>query len=210
MLLGVTGGIGSGKSSVSRLLASYCLAPLIDLDQCCRHLLDYGAPGWQALHNSFGTNYELPDGVIDRPKLRERLFADSDFRQEVDSLLHPLALGRMQEEVEAAGAGKPLILMEIPLLYEAGWQTHVDAVLVVSVQRAVQRRRLMHRDGISREQAEMALAAQMDLAVKAKRADYVIDNSSSWDVTRKAVVQLGEQICSRDGAPSIVKRKESA
>lgn len=201
MILGITGGIGSGKSSVSRLLAAYCPAPLIDLDRCCRHLLDQGKPGWQALHDSFGAGYELPDGAIDRPKLRQHLFADADFRQEVDGLLHPLALERMYEEINATGKGAERILVEIPLLYEAGWQNHVDAVLVVFARRAVQCCRLMRRDGISRKDAGQALAVQMDLAVKAGRADYVIDNSSTWDVTRKAVVQLGDQLCSPVGTP---------
>ena len=195
MILGITGGIGSGKSSVSRLLAYYCLAPLINLDQCCRDLLDRGEPGWQALHKAFGTRYELPDGAVDRGKLRERLFADTAFRQQIDALLHPLALQCMQAEIGAAGGKAKLILVEIPLLYEAGWQANVDAVLVVYARRAVQCCRLMQRDGVSRKQARLALTAQMDLAVKASRADYVVDNSTSWDVTRKAVIHLGEQLC---------------
>lgn len=195
IILGITGGIGSGKSSVSRLLACYCLAPLINLDQCCRHLLDHGEPGWQALHEAFGAEFELPHGAIDRVKLRERLFADTAFRQELDALLHPLALQRMQAEIGAASLDAKLILVEIPLLYEAGWQEHVDAVLVVYARRAVQCCRLMRRDGVSRKQARLALAAQMDLAAKAGRADYVIENSASWDLTRKAVVALGEQLC---------------
>ena len=77
VILGVTGGIGSGKSSVSRLLASYCLATLVDMDHCCRSLLDQGQPGWQVLHAAFGTGYERPDGAIDRPCLRAALFADA-------------------------------------------------------------------------------------------------------------------------------------
>ncbi len=210
MILGITGGIGSGKSSVSRLLACYCLAPLIDLDLCCRHLLDHGEPGWQALHDSFGASFELPDGAVDRPKLRQRLFTDSHFRQEVDALLHPLALGRMHREIDSVSTDTQLILVEIPLLYEAGWQNHVDAVLVVSARRAVQCCRLMRRDGISRKQARLALAAQMDLALKAGRANYVIDNSGSWYVTRKAVIQLGDQLYSSAGSPPARESEESA
>ncbi len=194
MILGVTGGIGSGKSSVSRLLACYCLAPLIDLDQSCRHLLDTGQAGWQALHTAFAGTFELPDGRINRPLLREKLFQDASFRQEVDALLHPLALARMREEVEVMRKQAALILIEIPLLYEAGWQRHVDAVLVVYARRAVQCCRLMQRDGISRKQARQALAAQMDLGEKASLADYVIDNSTHWALTRKAVIALGDRL----------------
>lgn len=191
MILGVTGGIGSGKSSVSRLLASYCLAPLVDMDHCCRNLLDQGQPGWQALHAAFGTGYERPDGAIDRPCLRAALFADAGLRQQVDSLLHPVALARMREEIARCG-GAPLVLVEVPLLYEAGWQQHMDAVLVVYARRAVQFCRLVRRDHVSHKQARQALSAQMDLAAKARLADYVIANNGSWAETRWAAVRLGE------------------
>ncbi|NLZ16890.1 MAG: dephospho-CoA kinase, partial [Desulfobulbaceae bacterium] len=202
-ILGITGGIGSGKSSVSRLLSCYCLAPLIDLDQCCRHLLDYGQLGWQALHAAFGATYALADGSIDRRKLREEIFRDADVRRRVDSLLHPLALGLMHEQIEAVQHRAPLVLVEIPLLYEAGWQIQVDAVLVVYARRAVQCCRLMRRDGVDRQQARRSLSAQMNLAEKARMADYVIDNSGSWLETRKAVVALGDTLCSTQEATNI-------
>lgn len=201
MILGVTGGIGSGKSSVSRLLAAYCPAPLIDVDQCCRNLLEKGQPGWQALHVAFGARYELPDGSVDRPKFRAALFADPALRREVDALLHPVALNRMREELAKLG-GVSLALVEVPLLYEAGWQKHMDAVLVVFARRAVQCRRVMRRDGVSGKQARQALAAQMDLREKARLADYVIENNGAWAETRRAVVRLGEELCrlpERDG-----------
>ena len=201
MILGITGGIASGKSSVSRLLAAYTLAPLIDLDACCRDLLDKGQAGWQALHTAFGARYELPDGAIDRPKLREALFADADLRRRVDALLHPLALERLRAEL-ARHAAAPLVLVEIPLLYEAGWDKYVDAVLVVHVRPALQFRRLLKRDGVGRRQARQALAAQMPLAEKAKRADYVIENGGDWAATRRAVIRLAEALFSGTGADS--------
>ena len=98
-LLGITGGIGSGKSSVSRLLAGFCQAPLIDVDQCCRNLLEVRQSGWQALRERFGNRFLLEDGRIDRAGLRECLFADPDVRHEVDALLHPLAREVMRREV---------------------------------------------------------------------------------------------------------------
>lgn len=197
MILGITGGIGSGKSSVSRLLAAYCLAPLIDVDRCCRNLLEKGQPGWQALHAAFGTTYELPDGSVNRPVFREALFADAALRHQVDALLHPPALARMQQEL-ATVRDAPLVLVEIPLLYEAGWQAHVDAVLVVYARRAAQFCRILRRDGGSRRQARQALAAQMPLAEKAALADYVIDNSADWTLTRQAVVLLGENLLGKE------------
>jgi len=194
-LLGITGGIGSGKSCVSRLLASYCLTPLVDIDQCCRHLLDVGQAGWLALTENFGRSFLLPDQRIDRVALRNRLFADADFRARIDKLLHPLAQKIMLEEVFKVK--KPLVLVEIPLLYEAGWDDRVDAVLVVYARRGRQCCRIMERDGVSRKKAAQAIAAQMDLGAKAKMADYCIDNSGLWSETRIEVIHLGDTLCER-------------
>lgn len=194
-LLGVTGGIGSGKSCVSRLLASYCLAPLVDVDQCCRHLLEIDHPGWRALHDAFGDVFMQANGAIDRAALRDRIFSEPEFRRQVDGLLHPLAKEAMRRAV--AMCCSPLILVEIPLLYEAGWQDEVDAVLVVYARRGAQCCRIMRRDGVSRRKAAQSIAAQMDLGDKAERADYVIDNSGPWSVVRKRVVALGNELSER-------------
>jgi len=194
-LLGVTGGIGSGKSCVSRLLASYCLAPLVDVDQCCRRLLETDQPGWRALRKAFGDVFFQADGAIDRAALRQRLFAEPQFRGQVDRLLHPLARDAMR--LAAAGRAEPLVLIEIPLLFEAGWQGEVDAVLVVYARRGAQCCRVMRRDGVSRRKAAQAIAAQMDLGEKAKMGDYVIDNSASWSSVRKRVVALGDELSER-------------
>lgn len=198
-LLGITGGIGTGKSTVSRLLAAYCLRPLVDVDQCCRHLLDVGQPGWRALSDHFGTDFLLADKSVHRSLLRERLFADADFRRQVDNLLHPLARKALANEVERCSA--PAVLVEIPLLYEAGWQSEVDAVLVVFARKGRQCSRIMRRDGVSRKQAARAIASQMPLTAKVAQADYCIDNSGSWSQTREAVVRLGNALY--EGFPGI-------
>jgi len=200
-LVGVTGGIGSGKSSVCRLLASSCQAEVVDVDQCCRQLLAPHQPGWLALRDGadglagLETALFLADGEIDRPALRERLFADAQVRCRVDALLHPLARQAMLTAV-AASPG-PLVLVEIPLLYEAGWEQDVDAVLVVYARRGAQCCRIMRRDGVSRRQAARAIAAQMDLGAKARRADMVIDNSGTWSRTQEQVSVLGKSLCQR-------------
>lgn len=198
-VLGITGGIGSGKSAVSRLLASFCLRPLIDVDQCCRHLLDVGQPGWQALRDHFGQAFLLADQSVHRAALRERLFTDGDFRRQVDSLLHPLARAMLRREVDRCST--PAVLVEIPLLYEAGWQHDVDAVLVVYARKGRQCCRIMQRDGVSRKKAAQAIASQMSLAAKAAQADYCIDNSGSWYRTRQEVVHLGNALC--EGFPGV-------
>jgi dephospho-CoA kinase len=194
-LLGITGGIGSGKSCVSRLLSSYCLVPLVDVDQCCRHLLDVDQPGWRALRAAFGEVFFQHNGEVDRAALRERLFAEAQFRQQVDGLLHPLAREAMHREVQRYRSA--LILVEVPLLYEAGWQAEMDAVLVVYARPAVQCCRIMRRDEVSRHKAAKAIAAQMDLARKAELAQYRIDNSGAWTLTRQAVIALGNELSER-------------
>ena len=194
-VLGITGGIGSGKSCVSRLLASYCLVSLVDIDQCCRHLLEIEQPGWRALRTVFGETFLHRDGAIDRAALRRALFADSAIRRQVDAVLHPLAREAMRAQIEAYQA--PLVLIEIPLLYEAGWHGDVDAVLVVYARKAVRCLRIMRRDGVSRREACKAIGAQMDLREKADRADYLIDNSAAWTVTRSEVVSLGNLLSER-------------
>jgi dephospho-CoA kinase len=199
-LLGITGGIGSGKSSVSRLLASFCRSPLIDVDECCRHLLEVGQPGWQSLRERFSGQFLLENGRVDRAGLRERLFADPVLRRQVDALLHPLARQAMRRE--AMRHDEALVLVEIPLLYEAGWQDEVDAVLAVYARPGVQCCRVMRRDGVSRRSAMRAMAAQMDLGEKAQMADYVIDNGGSWAETREQTVALGRELSAHLSAPA--------
>ena len=195
LILGITGGIGSGKSCVGRLLASYCLAPLIDVDQCCRHLLEIGQPGWRALHAVFDQAFFQPDGAVDRAALRQRIFEDTDIRRQVDGLLHPLALEALRTQV--GHQRSRLILVEIPLLYEAGWRDEVDEVLVVYARRGARCRRIMRRDEVTRREAALAIAAQMRLEDKAARAELVIDNSGRWLESRTQVISLGDALSRR-------------
>lgn len=189
-LFGVTGGIGSGKSSVSQLLAAYWLAPRIDMDRSCRRLLEIEQPGWFALREFLAPGFFLAGGELDRHALRERLFADASFRKKIDALLHPLAREAMHKEVVQAEA--PLVLVEIPLLFEAGWQKDVDAVLVVHARRAVRCCRIMKRDGVTRRSAVRAITSQMDEAIKVRQADFAIDNSDAWSIVREHVIALGK------------------
>lgn len=187
--LGITGGIGSGKSTVGQLLADYCQVPFINVDQCCRHLLDINAPGWIALRENLAPSFFLPDGHLDRVALREGIFADAALRQQVDALLHPLA--KQAAFYEASQQDSWMVIMEVPLLYEAGWQDAMDAVIVAYARPDVRCLRIMQRDGVSRQQALRAIKAQMPLEEKKQRADYVIDTSGSMEETRQATFALG-------------------
>jgi len=188
----VTGGIATGKSRVAALLAGLSGAGRLDADAVCRELLRSGAAGWQALRRTIDPAFFRPDGELDRPLFRERLFADGALRLEVDGLLHPLAREAMHRQAGTwlkAGIYSRLVV-EVPLLFEAGWQGDYHQVVVVTAEAEVCIARLMQRDGVSRQAAMQAMAAQMPLAEKARRADRVIDNSGDWDATRRQVEGL--------------------
>jgi dephospho-CoA kinase len=180
-LIGITGGIGSGKSRACQYLAQLSGWPLLDLDQICRQLLLPQAPGWLALKKLLPADFFTANGELNRPKLREAIFADAALRQQIDSLLHPLAKQGMT--AQAARLNAPLVLAEIPLLFEAGWQDSVSQIVVVYADESVRLRRIMERDQVSEEQAKRAIAAQMPLEDKARLADHCVDNSGDWAST---------------------------
>lgn len=187
-VVGITGGVGAGKSSVARFLAERSGVPLIDADQVCRELLQPGRAGWQALNKILSRDFFLEDGQLDRPRLRDALFADQRLRQELDTVLHPLAKEEIRTRI-AQGVGESW-LVEVPLLFEAGWQNEFDRIVVVYAGTAVRLARLCRRDNISRQQAEAMLAAQWPLADKVQRADHVVDNSGPWGETSLQLIRL--------------------
>ncbi len=193
-ILGITGGIGSGKSSVSRLLSCYCLAPLIDLisavEACLILARLAGRPCMPPMERCISILMAQY-----RRKLREAIFNDANLRQEVDALLHPLALACMHSAIQnhTTRPEVSLVLIEIPLLLrQVGRCRWMRSWWCIPVGRSIHR--LMRRDQVSRKEARQALAAQMDLAEKARRADYVIENSG-WARTRGDVVALGDRLC---------------
>lgn len=194
-VIGITGGIGSGKSRVSSFLAEEYKFPLLNLDKICRDLLQPQEAGWQALRDLLPEKYFTQNGELDRPRFRRQLFADSALRSRVDAALHPLARQEMEQRIIGLIAGPDTgrngpILVEIPLLFEAGWQGNVDLIVVVYADIPVRLQRIMQRDKVSEEQAEKAVAAQQCLREKAASADYVIDNSGPWERTCAQIHEL--------------------
>jgi dephospho-CoA kinase len=187
--IGITGGIGSGKSRVSDYFAEICRLPIISLDLVCRDLLEPDNTGWLSLRGLLGNSFFDSSGVLDRAALRRELFADTALRGQVDALLHPLAREEMHSRV--AEIDGP-VLIEIPLLYEAGWQDDVDVVVVVLADSEMCCKRIMERDRVSLDEARKAVAAQMSPEEKARRADHVIDNSGSWNTTCRQVEALAD------------------
>ncbi len=176
LIIGLTGGIGSGKSTVADLFSRLGI-PVIDADQAARDVVAPGETALETIVERFGGEMLNPNGTLNRARLRERIFADAAARKELESLLHPLIRSRMQERLNALDT--PYAILSIPLLIESGRADTVDRVLVVDVPEQQQIERVCRRDGISEEQAHAILTAQSSRETRLAAADDVIDNSGS-------------------------------
>lgn len=180
LILGITGNIASGKSTIAKAFAKLGAA-LVDADQLARDVVAPGSPTLQRLVERFGAEILLDNGQLDREFLGRLVFADSAARQDLNRIMHP-AIGQLAiERLETLKhkPGIPLVVYEAPLLFEAGAEGRVDQVLVVKIDRQIQLQRLMQRDGLDETAALQRLAAQMPQGEKLARADYVIDNSGT-------------------------------
>jgi dephospho-CoA kinase len=185
-VLGLTGGIGSGKSMVARMFAELG-ADLIDADQLAREVVDPGQPALAEIATAFGQDILLPDGRLNRPKLAGIIFADGAARARLNTITHPRIRERMDAEIAARQSGSGVLIVDIPLLYENDRSGAVETVIVVWVDPETQLRRLHERDGLTLEEARQRIAAQMPLDEKRARADLVIDNSGSREDTGRQV-----------------------
>lgn len=185
--IGLTGGIGSGKSSVSQWLKEHDL-PVLDADQTVHQLLNEDQPTILRVAQSFGQDILNSKGKINRKVLGTKVFNHGEARKRLEEILHPLVKGKMlKEQMALAAAGKKLCVWDVPLLFEAGFNSSMNEVWVVWVTPEIQVERVMKRDSYSRAEAELRIAAQWPLKDKIKCADVVIDNSGTWDNT---VIQL--------------------
>jgi len=185
-VLGLTGGIASGKSVVAQMFRELG-AEVIDADQLAREVVEPGQPALRAIVDSFGPEILGDDGTLDRGKLAAIVFADPAARARLNAITHPPIHQRLVQAVEARRHRPGLLIAAVPLLYENGRESSVEKVVVVWVDRATQIERLMQRDRLSRAQAEQRLAAQLPLDGKRDRADEVIDNRGSLEATRRQV-----------------------
>ena len=195
LVVGLTGGIASGKSSVARIFRELG-AWIIDADQLAREIVEPGTPGWQEVVETFGREYLLPDGSLDRKKLAKRVFSHPEDKAKLEAIIHPKVLELRKERTRKILEKDPqaLIVFEVPLLIEKGLHHRVDKVVVVWVPRETQIQRLMERDGLTWEEAEERLKNQMDLDEKVKFAHYVIDNSRTLEETRRQVEALYREL----------------
>ncbi len=185
-VLGLTGGIGSGKSMVLSMFANLG-AEVIDADQLAREVVEPGQPALEEIATAFGRDMLMPDGRLDRGKLARIIFADPVARARLNAITHPRIRERMATEMALRGSRPGLLIVDIPLLYENDRSDTVESVIVVWVDAKTQLRRLTERDGLTPDEARQRIAAQMPLDEKRARADLVVDNSGSRENTRRQV-----------------------
>ncbi|MEA4942990.1 MAG: dephospho-CoA kinase [Propionicimonas sp.] len=192
MRIGLTGGIGSGKSAVAELLAGHG-AVIIDADLLAREAVAPGSPGLAAVVDAFGPGVLAPDGGLDRPSLGRLVFADADARAQLNGIVHP-QVRRLAAEREAALSPSAVAVHVIPLLVETGQQGSFDLVVVVDVDEATQLRRIVTRDGLPESEARARIQAQASRAERLASADAVIDNNGPWNRLVPQVARLWRRV----------------
>ena len=193
--VGLTGGIASGKSTVSEAFARLG-AKVLDADKVAREVVQPGQPAWLKLQQAFGPEFFLPDGEINRSKLRRLVFADPEERSKLNTIVHPEVMKEINRRFEqlTTSVQDAVVVVDVPLLLEVGVAHRFDRVIVVYVTENVQIMRLRQRDGLSLEGARRALSTQMVLNKKVEQADYVIDNSGTRDETQAQVKKVWQEL----------------
>lgn len=194
--VGLTGGIASGKSTVSAILSELG-AVVIDSDRLAREVVAPGSPGLAQVVEAFGPEVLTADGEMDRPKVGSIVFADPEKRRVLESIIWPL-VARRSEELVAEGGPEALVVHDIPLLVESGQQDGFDAIVVVDAPHDIQLERMVRDRGMSIEDAEARIAAQASrearLEAAAGERGYVIENTGSLEDLRRRVVEVFTQL----------------
>ncbi|MGC3996142.1 MAG: dephospho-CoA kinase [Anaeromyxobacter sp.] len=189
-VIGLTGGIATGKSTFAALLRERGAA-VIDADQLARSVVEPGTPALGAIARAFGPEVLQADGRLDRKKLGSKVFADPEQRRRLEAITHPAIREAMADEtMRLAARGATLAFYDAPLLYEVGMDRALDAVVVVWAPPEVQRERLARRDGLSPAEVEGRLQAQLPIDEKAARADLVVENTGDPSALAEKADQL--------------------
>ncbi|MEU0860148.1 dephospho-CoA kinase [Streptomyces griseofuscus] len=198
--VGLTGGIGAGKSEVSRLLVEHG-AVLIDSDRIAREVVAPGTPGLAAVVEAFGPDILTEDGSLDRPRLGSIVFADPDRLAVLNSIVHPL-VGARSRELEEAATPDAVVVHDVPLLTENGLAPFYDLVIVVDASPETQLDRLIRLRGMTEEEARARMTAQATREQRHAIADVVIDNDVPLDALRKRVDAVWDDLVHRAHARS--------
>ena len=196
-IIGLTGGIASGKSLVAEYFAALDI-PVIDTDRISRELVEPGQPCWKAIRGHFGPDVFQPDGRLDRQALRRRILADPTERAALEAIMHPAIRERARDRAERAARHAPYVIVVVPLLAEpAVWSAYrdwLDAVITVTAPPDSRRERLLARPGIDEEQADRLIALQTDDRARLAISDHHLENASDREALRDAVVALDHRL----------------
>ncbi|MEH7400413.1 dephospho-CoA kinase [Gottfriedia acidiceleris] len=195
-IFGLTGSIASGKSTVSNFLKELNV-PIVDADVIAKEVVEIGQPAYKKIVEAFGSEVLLNSGEINRPFLGSIIFNNKEKRLQLNEIVHPEVRREMKEQADRyIKEGEPLVILDIPLLYEGNSIELVEKVIVVTVSEENQLKRLMNRNGLSKEDALLRIASQIPVKEKAARADYVIDNNGDFEDTKRQVKDLLNKIIS--------------
>ena len=197
--VGLTGGIATGKSYVRAQFESLGV-PTIDSDTLARQAVAPNTPGLEAVLRAFGPDLILPSGELDRRKLGAVVFADPARRKELESIVHPAVRRATDDWFAALDPATPFAIADIPLLYETGRQKDFEVVIVAAAEPGKQVQRTIERDGLSEAEAKQRIAAQLPIAEKVSRADYVIRTDGTFDSTNRQVKGVYDSLAARFAA----------
>lgn len=194
LVVGLTGGIASGKSTVVDYFRQHAF-PIVDGDQIARKIVQKGQPALEQVFAHFGSTFATTEGELDRKKLGAYIFQHPEARKQLDQLLDPYLRSAIGNEIALAKTQQvPMVIVDLPLLFEAHYDTEMDTILVVNVTAEVQVARLMKRNNFTRKEALERIASQMALEEKVNRADIVFDNNGTIEQTQRQVKQWLETL----------------
>ncbi|MBU0544218.1 MAG: dephospho-CoA kinase [Proteobacteria bacterium] len=191
IIAGLTGGIATGKSTVSSILRE-AGAIVIDADAIARDAVGKNLPAWHEIVSIFGNEVLLPDGEIDRSRLGGIIFRDSSKKEILNKIVHPRVIQKVAEMIEEIGEAYPgsIVILDVPLLIEAEMHKGLEDVILVYTPEQIQIRRLVERDGISDEEALLRVRSQMPIEEKREFATIIIDNSGTLQATRERAFEV--------------------
>ncbi|MDN5830441.1 MAG: dephospho-CoA kinase [Tetragenococcus halophilus] len=185
-ILGITGSIATGKSTVVNIFKQYGFS-VVDADIIAREVVEPNTAGLKKVVETFGSSVLCSDGSLNRKQLGQIIFSDTKKRQALNALLAPFLQEAIIEQIKRASAAASLVIADIPLLYEAGYDKYMDQVAVVYIPEDLQVQRLMKRDRITKKEAQKKVASQLSIEEKKKRADIIFDNQESLSSIRQQI-----------------------
>ncbi len=206
LLVGLTGNIGSGKSTVARMLSERG-ATIIDADVLARRAVELGTPGYDRIVSRWGRAVVAPDGHLDRAALRRVVFADQTQLEELNEIVHP-EVERLREHLvdQARARGDRVVICDIPLLLEKGMADRFDRIVLVDAPRPIRLERLLHDRGLQTTEAMEMIAAQMPAELKRARADFIIENNGTLTQLERRVQDLWSSLLANaNGVRSVAR-----